>query len=159
MVFRPVLRSMGNCLRTATTKSGHQSLLWDSEHQQQQNGVHFNNAGGGVNVISGTSPRKHSGSLHGHMSPPPPPTSLPKRSSFNNLQSHPNPQHNSKGPRRHSALTQMLVITCYTRCSPPTSIRLLTSDYVILSCACHSINPCFMRFPFDGFDFLFLLEC
>lgn len=107
-----------------STRTNQQSLLWDSEHQQQQhqNGVHFNHGGGGggVNVISGTgtsaaSPRKFSGSLHGNRTMSPPPT-IPKRSSFNNLQSHPNhlhhhQQHHSKGPRRHSTLSQMLVIT------------------------------------------------
>lgn len=108
-----------------------QSLLWDSEHPQQpsstlhQNGVHSNNGGGGVNVISGTvvvaasSPRSLHGQHHHHhhhrtsvTSPTPPPPTLPKRSSFSNLQTH---HHHSslhgKGQRRHSTLTQMLVIT------------------------------------------------
>lgn len=119
-----------------STNSTRQSLLWDSEHQHQQqnisqnaNGVHYNHAGGGgVNVISGSgtgslSPRRPSGSLHGHRTMSPPHQSaLPKRSSFSTLQSHLNhPHHNnhhnhhqqqhSKGHRRHSAWSQMLVIT------------------------------------------------
>lgn len=112
-----------------------QSLLWDSEHPQQpssslqQNGVHSNNGGGGggggVNIISGTvlaasSPRKHSGSLHGQhhhhrtsiITSPTPQPSLPKRSSFSNLQTqHHHSSHHGKGQRRHSTLTQMLVNT------------------------------------------------
>ena len=130
-----------------------QSLLWDSEqhpggpqHQNGQNGVHYNNGGGGgvggggtgggVNVISAASPRKFSFNMHGAsrtMSPPPPPASaLPKRSSFNNLPSHHSLLHHhshhhhngGKGQRRHSTLAQMLVITKHLSLLPSILYRM-----------------------------------